>query len=64
VVIGGRNVGRIGRVLKIVKGMRRYRTLVTLEDPAGHVFQTTTDKVYVIGRDKPVITLPPEVFRR
>jgi len=64
VVIGGRNVGRVGRVLKVVKGMRRYRTLVTLEDPAGHVFQTTADKVYVIGREKPVISLPPEVLKR
>jgi small subunit ribosomal protein S4e len=63
VIIGGRNVGRVGRILKIVKGMRRYRTLVTLEDPSGHVFQTTADKVFVIGREKPVIALPPEVFK-
>jgi len=64
IVIGGRNVGRVGRILKVAWGMRRYRTLVTLEDPAGHVFQTTADKVYVIGRERPAISLPQEVLRR
>ncbi|MEZ0290460.1 MAG: 30S ribosomal protein S4e [Sulfolobales archaeon] len=57
VILGGRNIGRIGRIVKIVKGMRAYRTLVTLEDPNKHLFQTTLDYVYVIGRDRPVIRL-------
>ncbi|MEM2203979.1 MAG: 30S ribosomal protein S4e [Sulfolobales archaeon] len=64
IIIGGKNVGRVGRVVKITKGMRRHRTIVSLEDPSGHVFQTTADKIFVIGKDKPVISLPKEVLGR
>ncbi|MEM3662269.1 MAG: 30S ribosomal protein S4e [Sulfolobales archaeon] len=56
-VIGGRNIGRLGRIVKIVRGMRAYRTLVTLEDYNKHLFQTTLNYVYVIGREKPVIRI-------
>ena len=61
-VIGGNNVGRLGRILKVQKGMRRYRTIVTLKDLKGHMFQTTVDKVFVIGYDKPIISLPGEML--
>jgi len=64
IVIGGKNVGRVGRIVKIARGMGRHRTIVSLEDPSGHVFQTTADKVYIIGSEKPSISLPEEVFRR
>jgi len=57
IVVGGRNVGRIGRIVKIQKGMRAYRSLVTLEDANKHLFQTSLNHIYVIGRDKPVIKL-------
>lgn len=64
IIVGGRNVGRVGRISKILRGMGRERTIVSLEDPSGHVFQTTADKVFVIGRDEPVISLPEEVLGR
>ena len=63
-VIGGKNVGRVGRVVKIARGMGRHRTIVSLEDPSGHVFQTTADKIFIIGRDKPIISLPREVLEK
>ncbi len=59
VVIGGINVGRVGRILSISGGMRHYRKLVLLEDIASGVkFYTSLDKIIVIGTSKPEITLP------
>ena len=58
IVIGGRNVGRVARLDSIAEGMRHYRKIVTLEDFKGNKFYTTLDKIMVIGREKPEITLP------
>lgn len=58
IIAGGRNVGRVGRVLEIKKSIRRYRSIVTLEDRNGNRFQTSLEYVFPIGRDKPLITLP------
>ncbi len=58
IVIGGRNVGRVAKVLNVSEGMRHYRKLVTLEDFKGSKFYTTLDKIMVIGSEKPEITLP------
>ncbi len=62
IIVGGKNVGRVGRIVEIARGIRRYRTIVSLEDPSGHVFQTTADKVFAIGRDRPIISLPERVL--
>jgi len=58
IVIGGRNVGKVAKVVSIAEGMRHYRKLVTLEDFQGNKFYTTLDKIMVIGKEKPEITLP------
>ncbi len=58
IVIGGRNVGRVAKLLSVAPGMRHYRKQVALEDLKGNKFYTTLDKIMVIGRDKPEITLP------
>lgn len=59
VVIGGINVGRVGRILSISEGMRHYRKLVLLEDIiSGVKFYTSLDKIIVVGTSKPEITLP------
>lgn len=58
IVIGGKAVGRVGRIKSITWGWRRESTVVTLEDPRGSLFQTSLNYVYVIGDDKPVIRLP------
>jgi len=57
-VIGGINVGRVGRILSISEGVRHYRKLVIVEDVRGGTFSTSLDKVFVIGVSKPEITLP------
>ena len=58
IISGGRNVGRVGRVVSIKRGMRRYRSIVTLEDKHGNKFQTSLDYVFPIGIDEPLIKLP------
>ena len=57
VIVGGRNIGRLGYVRNITPGMRHYRTIVSLEDLNKHLFQTVLTYVYIIGRDKPVVKL-------
>lgn len=61
IVTGGRNVGRVGKVLEIRRGMRRYRSIVTIEDRSGNRFQTSLDYIFPIGLEAPLITLRPEV---
>ena len=58
VIIGGRNVGRVGKVLEIHRGIRRFRSIVTLEDKNGNRFQTSLDYIFPIAVDKPLISLP------
>ncbi len=58
IIIGGRNVGRVGKVLEIRRGMRRFRSIVTLEDKNGNRFQTSLDHIFPIGVDEPLISLP------
>jgi len=57
IISGGRNVGRVGRVVSIQRGMRRYRSIVTLEDKNGNRIQTSLDYIFPIGFDKPLIKL-------
>lgn len=58
IIIGGRNVGRVGRIVEIHRGVRRFRSIVTLEDKNGNKFQTSLEYIFPIGTDKPLITLP------
>ncbi len=65
IVFGGRNIGRVGRVLSIYRGMKRYRSIVTLEDVRGEKFQTSLDYVFVIAPpdSEPWITLPEGAWK-
>jgi len=59
IVIGGKNVGRVGRIVDIIPGaLKRGRYIVTLQDKSGNLFQTSFEYVFPIGKDKPLITLP------
>jgi len=59
IISGGKNVGRVGRVLEIIpSALKRRKYIVTLEDKYGNMFQTSLEYVFPIGREKPVITLP------
>ncbi len=57
VVFGGKNVGRRGVIEDIKKGMRRYRSIVTIRGDDGSIVQTSLDYILVVGRDKPIIKL-------
>jgi len=63
IIIDGRNVGRVGKIIDIVKGMGRRRTIVTLEDAKGERFQTILDYVFVIGKEEPLISLPEGAWK-
>ena len=58
IVIGGRNVGKVAKLVSITPGMRHYRKQVELESFKGERFFTTLDKLMVIGHKEPEITLP------
>ncbi|MEM0378770.1 MAG: 30S ribosomal protein S4e [Thermosphaera sp.] len=58
IISGGRNVGRVGKIVSIHRGMRRHRSIVTIEDKSGARFQTSLDYIFPIGLEKPLIKLP------
>jgi len=58
IISGGRNVGRVGRIVEIIpSALKRRKYIVTLEDSAGRRFQTSLEYVFPIGVEKPLITL-------
>jgi small subunit ribosomal protein S4e len=63
IVIGGKNMGKYGKVVTIEKkpSKKRRDLLVTLEDTDGKQFQTILDFVFILGETKPSISLP-EVY--
>ncbi|MEB3825325.1 MAG: 30S ribosomal protein S4e [Desulfurococcales archaeon] len=63
IITGGRNVGRVGRIVEYKKGIRLHRSVVTIEDVRGSKFQTSMDYIFVIGRDKPEISLPEGAWK-
>ncbi|MEB2836265.1 MAG: 30S ribosomal protein S4e [Desulfurococcales archaeon] len=58
ITFAGRNAGRVGIVKEIQHGWGRRRSTVTLQDRRGNLFQTSLDYILVIGRDRPLISLP------
>ncbi len=65
IVFGGRNVGRVGRVVNIQRGVGRGQSIVTIEDVRGEKLQTSLDYVFVIARpgEEPWISLPEGAWR-
>lgn len=63
IVIGGRAVGRVGRIKSFTKGWREETTIVTLEASDRSLFQTSLNYIYVIGDDKPLISLPEGMWK-
>jgi small subunit ribosomal protein S4e len=60
VIIGGKNVGKFGKIVEIEKaeGKKRRNSLVTIEDENSNRYQTTLEFVFAIGEAKPLISLP------
>jgi len=63
IIVGGRNIGRVGKIVSFRKGIRKFRSVVTLEDVNGDKFQTSMEHIFVIGKDKPEISLPEGAWR-
>lgn len=57
-VIGGKNIGRFGRIVKIMREKGSFLTTVTLQDNENIQFKTILDYVFPIGKDEPWISLP------
>ena len=60
IVIGGKNMGKYGKVTTIEKksDKKRRNLLVTLKDVNGDQFQTILDFVFILGDTEPSISLP------
>lgn len=58
VVVGGKNIGRIGRIVEISEAVFREQRLVVLEDKKGERFSTSYLYAFVIGSERPAISLP------
>lgn len=58
--VGGKNAGKYGRIIEIKErpGLKRRRSLVTLEDPRGSNFQVILNYLFVLGAGTPLISLP------
>ena len=59
-ITGGKNIGKHGRIVEIeeVKGQKRRRALVKIQDKEGETYQTILDFVLAIGETHPSIRLP------
>lgn len=60
VITGGKNVGKLGKIVEIEKaeGKKRRNALVTVEDEKSNRYQTTLEFVFAIGETQPLISLP------
>ena len=56
-VVWGKNMGRYGKVLSVTRGWGWKRSVVALEDPNGNKFETSLDNIYIVGREKPLVTI-------
>ncbi len=63
IVTGGRNVGRVGRIVDVKQIFKRRDAVVTLESANGEKIRTIMRYVFVIGRDSLLISLPEEVLK-
>ncbi|MCX8196451.1 MAG: 30S ribosomal protein S4e [Acidilobaceae archaeon] len=63
IVMGGRAVGRVGRIKSVAPGWRKESTVVTLEDAKRNLFQTSLNYIFVIGDEKPLISLPAGAWK-
>jgi small subunit ribosomal protein S4e len=60
IVIGGKNMGKYGKVVSIEKqaDKKRRDLLVTLKDVNGNQFQTILDFVFILGDTESIISVP------
>ena len=59
-VTGGKNVGKVGKIIEIKLIEGTQPNIVTLQAFDGSVFQAPEDYVFVVGKEKPLISLLEE----
>ncbi len=63
VIIDGKNVGKVGRIVEVIQTFKRRRSTVAIETERGEIIRTILEYVMPIGEDsKPIVTLPQECF--
>ena len=60
IVSRGKNIGIEGKIIEIEKRIGTHASTVTLEDPEGTRFQTALEYVFVVGKNKPEVSLESE----
>jgi len=60
IVTSGRNLGRHGRIMKLEPSTAARRATALIEDPSGNRFETIADYLFVVGEEKPIITIEGE----
>lgn len=58
-VTGGRSQGRIGTITHFERKMGA-QCIVTVRDQKGATFATLMKNIFVIGEEKPLVTLPKD----
>ena len=60
IIIGGKNIGKHGKIVEIEKTPYKKRNLKTVKivGKDGVEYSTIPDYVFVVGEDSPIITLP------
>ena len=56
-VTSGRNIGKSGKIVRLEEATAARPGIVTIEGTQGETFQTTDDYVFIVGDEKPLITL-------
>ncbi len=63
IIIDGKNVGRIGRIVEVIQTFKRRRATVAIETEKGEIIRTILEYVMPIGEEsKPIITIPQECY--
>ena len=57
-VTGGKHIGERGTIKDITITKSSMPNTVVIESKSGKTFQTLKDYVFVLGEEKPLITLP------
>ncbi len=63
IITGGRNVGRVGRVVDVKQIFKRRDAIVTIKTPKGEEIRTVMRYIFVIGKEEPLISLPEELLK-
>jgi small subunit ribosomal protein S4e len=60
VIIKGKNIGKVGKIIAIEKRFGVNASLVEIESPDGEKISTAYEYTFIIGKDNPAIDLPVE----